>query len=372
MGASKFISGLDLNERFFFEIVQPILHHDYPQLRYAAARIGSGSEVLGFDTPMSADHDWGPHFQLFLTQDDWERVGEAIGEALRHKLPTSFLGHSTHYAKPSADESFLMTEKSSGPVNHRIHITTVRKFCWDYMAYDSNHPPTVTDWLTISQQILLGMTAGRVFVDNVGDLTAVRQTLSYFPDDVWYYLLACQWGRLGEETPFVGRTGDVGDELGSRLLASRLVHDIMQLCFLMERQYVPYPKWFGSGFQRLACAKEMTPHLTAVLQTNDWRSREAALCVVYEQVGHLHNALGITEPLDTSVQWFHDRPFRVPRSDAFAAAIHKKIQDEAVRAIKTGIGSIDQFSHSTNLRSYPHIRQPLRELYAQGSKQTER
>jgi hypothetical protein len=45
------------------------------------------------------------------------------------------------------------------------------------------------------------------------------------------------------------RAGFVGDELGSALIGSRLVRDIMNLCFLLEKQYAPYPKWFGTAFQ---------------------------------------------------------------------------------------------------------------------------
>ena len=47
--------GLDLSRRFFETIVQPIVASAMPGLLYAAARIGDGSEVLGFDTEMSAD-----------------------------------------------------------------------------------------------------------------------------------------------------------------------------------------------------------------------------------------------------------------------------------------------------------------------------
>ncbi len=37
----------------------------------------------------------------------------------------------------------------------------------------------------------------------------------------------------------------IGDEVGSALIGSRLVRDIMRLCFLMEQTYAPYAKWFG-------------------------------------------------------------------------------------------------------------------------------
>ena len=60
---TNFISGLELSGLFYFEAVKPILNTHFPSLHHGAARIGPGSEVLGFDTEMSMDHDWGtaPH-----------------------------------------------------------------------------------------------------------------------------------------------------------------------------------------------------------------------------------------------------------------------------------------------------------------------
>ena len=59
----------------------------------------------------------------------------------------------------------------------------------------------------------------------------------------------------------MSRAGQAGDELGSSLIGARLVHNIMNLCFLQEKQYAPYPKWFGTAFGRLACAPELLPLL---------------------------------------------------------------------------------------------------------------
>ena len=110
------------------------------------------------------------------------------------------------------------------------------------------------DWLTFPSQSLLALTAGRVFFDNSGELTALREQLAFYPRDIWLYLLACGWDRLGQEMPLMQRAGYTGDELGSALIGSRLVRDLMALGFLMERQYAPYPKWFGTAFKSLASA----------------------------------------------------------------------------------------------------------------------
>ncbi len=71
MVSNNFINGLTLSESFYREAARPILDAYYPDLRYAAALIGAGSEVLGYDDPQSTDHHWGPRFLLFLSDNDY-------------------------------------------------------------------------------------------------------------------------------------------------------------------------------------------------------------------------------------------------------------------------------------------------------------
>jgi hypothetical protein len=66
-----FIAGLRLGKLFYLEAVEPILNASFPGLQVSAALIGSGSEILGFDTEMSADHHRGPRVMLF-----WRRLYE--------------------------------------------------------------------------------------------------------------------------------------------------------------------------------------------------------------------------------------------------------------------------------------------------------
>src|SRR3954451_13467361 len=98
------MSGLKLSRALFKEAVEPILREAYPDLRYSAARIGSGSEVLGFDTPRSADHEWGPRLQLFLSPADVTHHGHHIEKLLSERLPKTSHGYPTHFA-PAAEAS---------------------------------------------------------------------------------------------------------------------------------------------------------------------------------------------------------------------------------------------------------------------------
>ena len=118
----------------------------------------------------------------------------------------------------------------------------------DELGVDADAPLNAVDWLLMPQQRLLGVTSGAVFHDGLQALIPLREKLAFYPQDVWLYLLAAQWTRISQEEAFVGRCGDLGDELGSQVIAARLVRDLMRLCFLMERRYAPYSKWLGTAF----------------------------------------------------------------------------------------------------------------------------
>jgi hypothetical protein len=358
----EFIAGLDLNEQFYREVVRPLLVDAFPGLVHSAARLGSGSDVPGYDDEMSADHDWGIRQQIFLSPADHAQYGSAVLQTLRHRLPYRYRGYSVHFGPTNEEGTALLAEIDSGPVNHRVEVVTVPGFFGQQLGIDPAKEWDAIDWLSVSQQQLLSVTAGRVFADDLGQLEPLRQKFTYYPHDVWLYLLACQWRRIGQEDHFVGRTGYRGDDLGSRLLAARLVHDVMLLGFLMAKRYAPYPKWFGIAFQELGCARTLGPSLRQVLVAETWQERETHLCRAFEFAGEMHNRMQITAPMPTGCIQFHDRPFRVHSGD-YEKALRDAIGDEQVKQLHPHLGSIDQFSHSTDLRSYPDMFGKLRPLY---------
>ena len=340
--STDFVSGIDLARMFYIEVVRPLIEGRF----HSAARLGSGSDVLGFDTPRSTDHGWGPQLHVFVAAYEVDTLRTIIDSS----LPEEFHGWSVRFGWDEV------------AVQHHVHVGPLGEWLKSHLGFDPQVDITVQDWLTTPQQLLLEVTAGAVFHDPDGDLKQVRNKLEWYPNDIWLWLLACQWRRIAQEEAFVGRTAEAGDELGSRIVTARIVRDLMRLCFLIERRYAPYSKWLGSAFRDLRIASGLAPHLDAALKATDYPTREAALCSAYEYVGRCHNQLNLTPPVDPETRLFYKRPFRVLGGDRFAEACLVAIQDKWLRK-QPLVGSIDQFVDSTDVLSSAHRSRCLTNIY---------
>jgi hypothetical protein len=360
---TPFVPGAELSRRFYAEVVRPLLDEAFPGLPHAAGHLGGGSDVLGYDTAMSRDHDWGPAVTLFLPEDGTGRA-PAVRALLADRLPEAFLGYPTTFAPhPDDPGSEVMT---AGGRADRVRTTTVRAFTRRQLNWDPADPLTAADWLSFPAQQLLTVTAGPVHHDGVGELTALRTRLGWYPRDVWRYLLAAGWTRLGQEEHLMGRAGYAGDELGSALIAGRLARDLMSLAFLLERRYAPYPKWFGTAFGSLRCARALAPVLDDLLAARSWPERQDAYAAAAALVARQQNEVALAEPVDPRPRLFHARPFWVIGGERFAAALVGAVTDPEVRRL-TGrrlIGGIDQWSDSTELRADPSWRPTVRRFYS--------
>jgi len=130
-----------------------------------------------------------------------------------------------------------------------------------------------------------------------------------------------------------------------------------------ELRAVPYMKWFGTAFNRLRCASELGPHLTATLAASDWHAREGHLIRAYEHVARMHNALDVTEPVVEAVASFYGRPYLVIHADRFAEATEHAISSEVVRNWPRRVGSVNQWADATDVLDRPSLLPRLRAFY---------
>ncbi|PSK90508.1 uncharacterized protein DUF4037 [Murinocardiopsis flavida] len=364
---ATFIPGARLCGLFFREAVRPVLAAAFPGLRYSAARIGEGSDVLGFDSARSTDHDWGPRVHLFLDPEVARTQGPAISAVLDRRLPERFRGWPVRYTR---HEDGTDAAAADGAGEHRVAVTDPGSFLRARLGVDPRGGIATTDWLAVPAQRFAEVTGGAVYHDGLRDdsgegaLTALRARLACYPDDVRRYLAAALWVRLDQEEPFVGRAAEAGDDLGSRVVAARQARDVMRLCLLLARRYPPYSKWLGTAFAQVPEAAPAAERLGAALAAADPAERQDALAGAYEEVAAWQNGAVVlsgaplASPRDPRTRPFHARPYPVLDARRFAEALMERVDDPFLRALPL-VGGVDQIADSTDVLTRPGLARAL-------------
>ena len=136
-------------------------------------------------TPHSRDHQWGPRLLLFRRDDTDPHFGEEIEQALAARLPATFRGYSTSFSPRDAQGVRLLVSGAVGHVPHHVDLWTLGAFTRMELGIASNRSLQARNWLVLPEQKLLQVTAGAVYHDGLGTLTALRERLAYYPRAVW-------------------------------------------------------------------------------------------------------------------------------------------------------------------------------------------
>lgn len=374
--------GLTLSRAYDEQVVRPLLERSAPGLEHAAARLGSGSDVLGVDDEQSRDHDWG--LRLTLLVEDGR--AEEIDALLERELPQTWNGLPTRFATTW-----------DPVVRQRVEVASAADFAASRLGIDAarlaaaatrgggdasapfdgsvpfegsalsdvpapsgvrtaSDPFTLTDWLQLTGQTVLEVTAGPVFRDGPGVLTALREHLIWYPRDIWLYALAADWSRLGQEFPDVGRAGLRGDEEGSAVIAARHVRTLFHLAHLLHRRWPPYGKWLARSAAALPDGDRLRATVGEVLAARDWRARQEALAAAAELLATVQGEQGLPT-LSPATEPFFERPHIGVRG--LPELLTEQIRDPAVRALPLGVGTAEQISDNVTVLVDPAARRRL-------------
>ncbi|MFI0452511.1 DUF4037 domain-containing protein [Actinomadura sp. 6N118] len=335
------MQGAHLAEKFYTDAVKPLLP---PGLRHAAARLGSGSDVMGLDDTLSRDHDWGCRLTLLVEEAD-EVTG--VRDLLERELPERYGEHPVRFPVTWDDTR-----------THKVEVATVGDFAESRLGVDPTCGLSVLDWLVMPGQSILEVTAGPVFHDDTSALAAARELLRWYPPDIERYVLAAAWSRVSRWMPMIGRTAERGDELGSRLISARLTGDLMSLAFALSRRWPPYAKWRGTVFKTLPIADKLP--LTEAATASDWRDRENHLVAAAEALLDLQRERFSAPPSATGPFW--NRPYRAI-DERVMSELLAEITDPEVARLPSGVGCLEQWVDNMDVLIDPARRPALQTAY---------
>lgn len=234
------MKGLELCEKFYNEYGSSILKDQFKDLLpfIAVGVAGSGSECLGFDDETSQDHDFEPGFCIFVPDEDIVTESQFFQlEKAYSKLPKEFMGYK---------------RSTLSPVGGNRHGVIRTPQFFTSKAGTKNGKLDTYQWFNIPENSLLEAVNGKIFEDNYGEVTAIRNKLQYLPQEVRLKKLAGNILIMGQAGQYnYPRCIKRGDTAAAQLSVIEFVNSTINAIFLINEKYRPYYKWCFKALRNL-------------------------------------------------------------------------------------------------------------------------
>lgn len=220
--------GLELCRKYYETYGKPMIENlftDYAD-KIAVGLVGEGSDCFGYDDEWSRDHDWGPGFCLWVTEETYAQIGEAL-KAAYDKLPDEFMGYRRTVSDRGRNRRGVMTIPA---FYHKLLLAS------DWQSID---------WQQVSDAALAAAVNGEVFRDDEGIFTAFRmKLLEGYPENIRYLKLADSAARFAQSMQYnYERMLKRGDFFTAAILLSDGMKEAMKLQHYIEGRYPLHDKW---------------------------------------------------------------------------------------------------------------------------------
>ncbi|RIY26161.1 hypothetical protein CJI52_06800 [Bifidobacteriaceae bacterium WP022] len=243
-------TGMQLAQSYWQTYGKPLL--DQPKFakyknRIAAGLVGHGSECYGFDDEISRDHDFGPGFCLWLTDEAYAEIGADLQTAY-DALPRKYAGFGSRNETPRA---------KSCESSKRVGVFSINEFFENLTGFStapSQNEPHL--WLSLSESTLAAATNGKIFADPLGEFSKARQSFKLMPDDVRISLISRRLGMISQAGQYnFPRMIARKDASAAWLSINEFVRATASIVFLLNNPvtagYLPYYKWQFAALRKL-------------------------------------------------------------------------------------------------------------------------
>ena len=287
------MKGMELGRRFYEEYGRSMIHERFPEYedKITVGLVGRGSECYGFDDELSRDHDYGPDFCMWLDDDVYDEIGEALQKAYE-ELPGKFMG--------------LTRVRILPPDGRRVGVLRTKEFYSRILGISEelllryvNGEDDTGIFALVREEDLSQCTNGEIFREASGDFIRIRNKLSYYPDIIWKR-------RIAEELHYSAQMGQYnyirmlkrGEKVASEIALAGYMEHTMKLVYLINRKYAPYYKWLHRGMAQLEKAAVIMDIFNAVydMPKGDERIRmttEIVASIIVEELEKIGMAGGV-------------------------------------------------------------------------------
>ena len=242
---TSLVRGIDICREYFLEVGLPMLKEKFPDYlgKMAVGLAGEGSDCYGFDDEISRDHDWGPEFCIFVTDETYEKIGAELEKEYK-SLPSEFKG-------------FKRAATISGA--GRRGVIKISDFCrrllgvFEPAALKDGSIRDYIDWAQTSDASLSAFINGEIWMDEEGILTRLRGNVAIgYPESFLFKKLAqgcAEFSQAGQYNYL--RCLKRGDRVTARIMLSDAMRAACKIAYYIENRFPPHDKWLYKGLDSL-------------------------------------------------------------------------------------------------------------------------
>lgn len=228
------LKGRALCREYYEAVGKPMLLEKFAKYmdKLAVGLVGEGSDCFGYDDAFSRDHDWGPDFCIWVTEETYEEIGEALKREYE-KLPAEWKGLQRTRSAQGAGRRGVMTISA-------FYGKLLGATCYEEI-----------DWKQVSDAGLAAAVNGEVFQDPEGMFSEFRRKLLQgYPKGIQYLKIAesaAKFAQCGQYN--YSRMLQRGDSVIAGILWSDALREAMKLQHYLENRFPPHDKWLYRSLQ---------------------------------------------------------------------------------------------------------------------------
>lgn len=248
--------GMEISRLYYERYGKEMLKEKFSDCfdRLTVGLMGHGSECFGFDDILSADHDFGPAFCIWLEDGDMKKYGKEMDEAY-NKLPKTF--------------GNIPPRQVTNRGENRVGVLNVRTFYEEFLGkrlYEILlYPEKYTEeqrteaWLSVSETALAQVTAGKIFKDGEGIFSTIQKELKKG------YPYKVRVRKIAQMTALTAQAGQYnylrcvkrGEYAAGEMALREFVQASCNLIYLLNNTFMPYYKWMFRKMETLPKLSEV-------------------------------------------------------------------------------------------------------------------
>ena len=228
--------GINLSKKYYESYGVPMIATKFPEYegKIAVGLVGEGSDCFGFDDEISVDHDFGPSFCMWLSDETYDKIGDKLQEAY-DELPDTFEGYTRTVTLMGANRRGVM--RISDFYNKFVGRT----------VYDE------IDFSEVEDYALAACTNGIVFRDDEGIFTQIRNDIMKgYRESVRYLKIASSAALFSQYAQYnYSRMLKRGDETTAFMMLSNGLTQALKLWHYLNNSYPPHDKWLMKSAEKI-------------------------------------------------------------------------------------------------------------------------